>query len=156
MRLPWQLRLWALPLLVPLLCWQAPRPAPGQFELLAPDIGQGNAVLVRTATHSLLYDAGPRFSRESDAGHRVLVPLLKALDVTLDTVVLSHRDTDHVGGAAAVLAMQPQAALRSSIEPEHPLQQLRTAQRCEAGQRWVWDGVPFEVLHPQVADYAAP
>ena len=150
---PWHLRALGLPLLIPLLLWRPALPAPGEFELLAADVGQGNAVLVRTARHALLFDAGPRYSLESDAGHRVLVPLLKALDVRLDTVVLSHRDTDHVGGAAAVLALQPRAALLSSIEPNHPLQQLRTVQRCEAGQRWVWDGVPFEVLHPQAADY---
>ena len=150
---PWHLRALGLPLLIPLLLWRPALPAPGEFELLAADVGQGNAVLVRTARHALLFDAGPRYSLESDAGHRVLVPLLKALDVRLDTVVLSHRDTDHVGGAAAVLALQPRSALLSSIEPDHPLQQLRTVQRCEAGQRWVWDGVPFEVLHPQAADY---
>jgi competence protein ComEC len=128
-------------------------PAPGEFELLAADIGQGNAVLVRTATHALLYDAGPRYSLESDAGHRVLVPLLKALDVRLNRVVLSHRDTDHVGGAQAVLAMQPQADLLSSIEADHALQTLRPAQRCEAGQHWEWDGVQFDVLHPRTQDY---
>eukprot|EP01034_Spumella_vulgaris_P032931 gene32929-40650_t len=152
MRLPWQLRLWALPLLVPLLCWQAPRPAPGQFELLAPDIGQGNAVLVRTATHTLLYDAGPRFSRESDAGHRVLVPLLRALGERVDVLMLSHRDADHTGGAAAVLAQQPAAALMGSIEAEHVLQALRPATPCVAGQRWEWDGVALEVLHPTGAE----
>lgn len=152
MRLPWQLRLWALPLLVPLLCWQAPRPAPGQFELLAPDIGQGNAVLVRTATHTLLYDAGPRFSRESDAGHRVLVPLLRALGERVDVLMLSHRDADHTGGAAAVLAQQPGAALTGSIEAEHALQALRPATPCVAGQRWEWDGVALEVLHPTGAE----
>lgn len=151
---PWHLRALGLPLLLPLLSWHPAAPGPGAFSLLAADVGQGNAVLVRTAGHALLFDSGPRYSLESDAGHRVLVPLLKALDVRLDTLVLSHRDTDHVGGAAAVLAMQPQAVLLSSIEAEHPLQQLRTAQRCEAGQRWVWDGVDFEVLHPQAADYA--
>ena len=154
MRLPWNLRLLGLPLLLPVLLWQAPRPAPGQFELLAADIGQGNAVLVQTATHALLYDAGPRYSRESDAGHRVLVPLLRALDVRLDRLVLSHRDSDHSGGAAAVLTMQPAATLLSSIEDEHELQALRRASRCEAGQAWVWDGVRFEVLHPTVEDYA--
>lgn len=152
MRLPWQLRLWSVPLLVPLLCWQAARPAPGQFELLAPDIGQGNAVLVRTATHTLLYDAGPRFSRESDAGHRVLVPLLRALGERVDVLMLSHRDADHTGGAAAVLAQQPGAALTGSIEAEHALQGLRPATPCLAGQRWVWDGVAFEVLHPTGAE----
>lgn len=156
MRLPWSMRLLGLPLLLPVLLWQAPRPPAGEFELLAADIGQGNAVLVRTATHSLLYDAGPRYSLESDAGHRVLVPLLRALGERLDTVVLSHRDSDHTGGAAAVLAMQPQAALLSSIEAGHPLQALRPAQRCIAGQRWTWDGVDFEVLHPVAADYDAP
>jgi len=119
----------------------------GEFELLAADIGQGNAVLVRTATHSLLYDAGPRYSPESDAGQRVLVPLLRAFGERLDSVVLSHRDSDHTGGAAAVLTAHPKAELLSSIEAEHPLQALRTARRCEAGQRWTWDGVAFEVLN---------
>jgi competence protein ComEC len=154
MRLPLPMRLLGLPLIAPVLLWPPTRPPVGEFELLAADIGQGNAVIVRTATHSLLYDAGPRYSLESDAGHRVLVPLLRAEGVTLDTVVLSHRDSDHTGGAAAVLVMQPQATLLSSIEAGHPLQALRPAVRCEAGQHWDWDGVRFEVLHPVAADYA--
>ena len=156
LRWRWQWRLLGLPLLLPVMLWQAPKPLVGAFELLAADIGQGNAVLVRTAHHALLYDAGPRFSRESDAGHRVLVPLLRALDVSLDALVLSHRDSDHTGGAQAVLMMQPQARLLSSIEPGHELQALRAAEPCQAGQRWQWDGVTFEVLHPQAADYDDP
>lgn len=152
---PWRLRALGVPLLLPVLLWQGPRPPSGQFELLAADIGQGNAVLVRTAGHTLVYDAGPRFSRESDAGHRVLVPLLRALGERVDTVVLSHRDTDHTGGARAVLSMHPQAVLLSSIEDDNALQAVRAARRCEAGQRWEWDGVQFELLHPQAADYGA-
>ena len=154
MRLPWSVRALGLPLLAPVLLWQPLRPAAGEFELLAADIGQGNAVLVRTASHSLLYDAGPRYSLDNDAGHRVLVPLLRAFGDRLDTVVLSHRDADHTGGAAAVLAMQPQASLLSSIELDHPLQALRKADRCSVGQRWRWDGVDFEILHPAESDYA--
>lgn len=153
LRLPWALRLSAVPLLLPLLLWQVPRPAPGEFELLAADIGQGNAVLVRTARHALLYDSGPRYTSESDAGQRVLAPLLRALDAQLDQVVLSHRDSDHTGGAAAVLAAQPRAALLSSLEENHELLTMRTGVRCLAGQRWDWDGVQFEVLHPQADDY---
>ncbi|MEO7885237.1 MAG: DNA internalization-related competence protein ComEC/Rec2 [Polaromonas sp.] len=152
-RLPLCFRLLGVPLLLPVLLWQPARMAPGQFELLAADIGQGNAVLVRTASHTLLYDAGPRFSRESDAGHRVLVPLLRALGERVDMLMISHRDIDHIGGAQAVLAMQPGAVLTSSIEDAHPLQALRKASRCVAGQRWIWDGVVFEVLHPEAADY---
>ncbi len=155
--MPWQwsMRALGVPLLLPVLLWRAPLPPPGQFELLAADIGQGNAVLVRTAQHALLYDAGPRFSLESDAGHRVLVPLLQALHTRLDTLILSHRDMDHVGGAPAVLAMQSQAQLLSSIEAGNPLQMLRPAQRCVAGQHWEWDGVQFDILHPQADDYDA-
>ncbi|NMM10562.1 MAG: DNA internalization-related competence protein ComEC/Rec2 [Polaromonas sp.] len=153
MRLPWHWRVLGIPLMLPVLLWQPGRSAPGQFELLAADIGQGNAVLVRTASHTLLYDTGPRFSRESDAGNRVLVPLLRALGERVDVLMLSHRDSDHTGGAAAVLAMQPQAKLLSSIEDGHELQALRKSTRCAAGQRWEWDSVTFEVLHPATADY---
>ncbi len=155
MRLPWGVRVLGLPLLLPVLLWQAPRPAVGQFELLAADIGQGNAVLVRTAKHSLVFDTGPRFGPDSDAGHLVLVPLLRSLGERIDTVVVSHRDSDHSGGAQAVLEMQPQARLLSSIEAMHPLGQVRPIEPCVAGQRWRWDGVDFETLHPLPADYGA-
>jgi competence protein ComEC len=151
--LPNSLRALGMPLLLTVVFWRLPAPAPGEFTLLAADVGQGNAVLVRTAHHALLYDAGPRYSLESDAGHRVLVPLLQALDIHLDRVVLSHRDTDHVGGAVVVLTMQKKADVLSSIGVDHPLQALRSSQRCEAGQQWDWDGVRFTVLHPRAQDY---
>lgn len=155
LRLPLALRALGLPLLLPVLLWQPPRPLPGQFELVAADIGQGNAVLVRTATHSLLYDTGPRWGEGSDAGHAVLVPLLRALGERLDMVVVSHSDTDHIGGAQAVLAQHPGARLLSSIPADHPLSAIRPPERCEAGQHWVWDGVRFEILHPRPQDIAA-
>ncbi len=148
LRGPWSWRLMGWPLLLPVLLWQPARPAAGQGELLAADVGQGNAVLVRTARHTLLYDAGPRYSPESDAGHRVLVPLLAHLGERLDLLVLSHRDQDHIGGAQAVLGMQPDARLLSSLPPGHALTVGRQAEVCAAGQSWVWDGVRFEVLHP--------
>jgi competence protein ComEC len=105
--------------------------------------------LVRTARHSLLYDAGPRYGRESNAGHRVLVPALRALGERLDLLVLSHSDTDHIGGAGAVLGWQPNTAVTSSLPPDHlVLQGLATHRPCRAGQRWQWDGVSLEFLHP--------
>lgn len=153
LRWPWSLRALGLPLLLPVLLWQAPRPATGEFEVVAADVGQGNAVLVRTHAHTLVYDAGPGYSRDADAGQRVLVPLLRAWDERVDRLVLSHRDLDHTGGAAAVLRMQPRAQLVSSIEDGHALLAQRPSQRCIAGQQWEWDGVRFEMLHPQAEDY---
>jgi competence protein ComEC len=153
--LPWRLRLLALPLMLPVLAPPVPRPAPGQFELVAADIGQGTAALVRTANHLLVYDAGPRYSPEADAGARVLLPLLRARgEPRIDLLMLSHRDTDHVGGAASLLAELPVAALSSSLEAGQPLlAQGPPHRRCDAGQAWDWDGVRFEVLHPAAADH---
>ena len=151
--LPWSLRLLGLPLVLAMLAWRPAAPAVGEFELLGADVGQGNAVLVRTASHALLYDAGPRYSLESDAGHRVLVPLLQALQIPLNRLVLSHADSDHVGGAAAVMAMHPGADVWTSAPANHPLLAQARVQRCQAGQSWVWDGVLFEVLHPRESDY---
>lgn len=153
LRLPWSTRSLGVPLLLPVLLWQVARPPAGEFELLAADVGQGNAVLVRTAAHTLVYDSGPRYGTESDAGHRVLVPLLRALDERADMLVISHRDTDHTGGAAAVLAQQPGAALLSSLGDGHELLLARPGERCAGGQRWRWDDVDFEVLHPRADDY---
>ena len=155
MPLPKRARLLALALIVPLLLPAPPRPATGAFEMLALDVGQGTSVLVRTAGHLLVYDAGPQYSRDSDAGQRVLLPLLRARgEPRIDRLVLSHRDTDHVGGAAAALKSLPVGDVLSSLEPGHPL--LAAAPRhtrCHAGQSWVWDGVRFEVLRPTEPDY---
>lgn len=153
--LPWRMRLLAVPLVVPLLLPVRDLPGEGQFELMAVDVGQGTSVLVRTAQHLMVYDTGPQYSRDSDAGQRVLLPLLRARgEERIDRLVLSHRDLDHVGGAAALLKNMPVTELLSSLETEHPLRALAAQpRRCEAGQSWSWDGVRFDVLHPQAADY---
>ena len=160
--LPWRLRGLALPLMLPLLWPPVPRPTNGQFELLAADIGQGTAVLVRTRQHLLLFDTGPAYTPEADAGSRVLLPLLRARGETrLDLLMLSHRDMDHVGGAASVLVGMPVALLSSSLVDAHPLLATHMPgrpavphRRCEAGQSWQWDGVQFRVLHPLRTDHA--
>ncbi|MCA0239796.1 MAG: DNA internalization-related competence protein ComEC/Rec2 [Proteobacteria bacterium] len=156
--LPWRLRLLGLPLLLPLLAPAIEHPPPGHYELLAVDVGQGTAVLVRTHEHLLVYDAGPLYGQTSDAGQRVLLPLLQALgERRIDVLMLSHRDSDHVGGAAALLARLPVARLVSSLETGHPLLANATVphEPCRAGQRWQWDGVDFELLHPDDATAAA-
>nr|WP_041194590.1 DNA internalization-related competence protein ComEC/Rec2 [Candidatus Symbiobacter mobilis] len=152
MRLPWHWRALGVAPLLPVLLWQAPRPPMGEFELLAADVGQGSAVLVRTAHHALLYDAGPRYGTDFDAGQRVLVPLLHALGERLDRIVLSHADSDHTGGAVAITQMQPQAVVLSSADALPGV--AATMLRCQAGQRWHWDGVDFEMLAPTASEYA--
>ena len=160
--LPPRWRWLTVPLLLPLLWPPVPRPGPGQFELVAADVGQGTAVLVRTQNHLLVYDSGPAYTPEADAGSRVLLPLLRARgERRIDLLMLSHRDSDHVGGAAALLAGLPVAALWSSLEDGHALRANAAARgtphtACAAGRAWQWDGVRFEVLHPRPEDLQAP
>ena len=153
--LPWRARALAVPLLVPLLWPPRALPADGGFDLIALDVGQGTSVLVRTRSHLLVYDAGPQYSRDSDAGQRVLLPLLRARgEPRIDRLVLSHRDLDHVGGAAALLKAMPVDDMLSSLEDGHPLHRLvPRSTRCHVGQAWDWDGVHFELLRPRVDDY---
>ena len=157
MPLPWRIRLLALPLALPLLLPALERPANGRFELLAIDVGQGTAVLVRTRTKLLVYDAGPQYSRDSDAGRRILLPLLQARgEPRIDRLVLSHRDSDHVGGARSLLQALPVGEVLSSLEDGHPLRTLAAShRRCVAGDSWQWDGVRFDILHPSAHAYRA-
>ncbi len=166
---PWRWRSLAWPFLLPLLClpkpWRVlPQPAVGQFAVMAMDVGQGTAVLVRTAQHSLLFDTGASLPAGGDMGARVVLPVLQALGVRrLDTLLISHQDNDHVGGAMSVVRGVPVDALRSSLPQDHPLLHRAPGnapdgaaalphQPCVAGQTWTWDGVRFEVLHPTQTD----
>jgi competence protein ComEC len=135
---------------LPLLTVEPPRPAPGTAEITVLDVGQGLAIHVQTAGHDLLFDAGPAFSAEADSGNRIIAPYLRALGVRrLDTLVVSHADKDHEGGAASVIAALPVGVLKSSVPYEHPLSAQPVSQQlCADGDAWTWDGVRFEMLHP--------
>lgn len=137
-----------------LLMAPVPRPEPGGVWMDVLDAGQGLAVVVRTRQHALVYDTGPRYSAENDAGSRVLLPALRALGVRrLDGLIVSHRDIDHSGGAASLLKAVPVGWLLSSLEPGHFLHaQVQRSLPCVAGQHWEWDGVRFDLLHPLAQD----
>ncbi|MGL4666946.1 MAG: ComEC/Rec2 family competence protein, partial [Saezia sp.] len=115
-RFKWQLRCLGVLLLVPVFIWQPQKPSQGEFEALFLDVGQGSSVLIRTANHALLYDAGPKYSEESDAGAILVVPTLRALGISLDKIVISHEDSDHAGGLASVWSNHPRADLLYSMK----------------------------------------
>ena len=135
---------------LPLLTVTPPRPVSGAAELTVLDVGQGLAIHVQTATHDLLFDAGPAFSAEADSGNRIIVPYLRAMGVrALNVLVISHADKDHEGGAASVLAALPVTILKVSLPFEHTLSAQPLPQElCRDGDFWDWDGVRFEILHP--------
>ncbi len=115
------------------------------------DVGQGMAVAVHSQGRTLLFDAGPRYSADSDGAARVIVPYLRAVGVTqLDHVILSHADDDHTGGTRSLLARMPVGQWWHSLSPAHPLlAALPVSKRpCEAGKTLAWAGLTLQWLHP--------
>jgi len=153
--LPW--RATGLALMLPAVALPPPAPAPGEAWITTLDVGQGLAVLVRTANRALLYDAGPAFGSESDSGERIIAPYLRATGVRrLDAMIVTHNDIDHAGGAASVVENFEVDALLNSLPAGHPLLgAVAGPQRCAAGTAWEWDGVRFAILHPESAQSRA-
>lgn len=135
--------------LLPMLMITPQRPNIGNMKVTVLDVGQGLSVAVQTATRTLLYDAGGKFSEQADAGSRIVLPFLRGEGISrLDGFVVSHDDNDHSGGMHTILAQMPVSWLASSL-PQNALQDKEIKHmRCFSGQRWTWDGVDFEMLYP--------
>ncbi|HYD34186.1 MAG TPA: DNA internalization-related competence protein ComEC/Rec2, partial [Methylophilaceae bacterium] len=135
---------------MPLLLVRTASVPEGAMKVAVLDVGQGLAVVVRTAGHALLYDTGPRYSAQSDSGGRIVVPFLRGEGVkSLDGMVVSHDDNDHAGGMSSVLAQVPVRWVQSSLPQERMLGLPDTIhQPCIAGRSWTWDRVQFDMLHP--------
>jgi competence protein ComEC len=133
-------------LLLPVFFVQPERPAPGEVRLTLLDVGQGLATVVQTRRHVLVYDAGPRFSEAFDTGAAVVIPFLRSQGIrSIDTLVVSHGDNDHIGGVASLLSAYEARRILSSVPGK--IRQV-AAEHCRRGQHWEWDGVIFRMLHP--------
>jgi competence protein ComEC len=141
----------AMALFAPMLMLAPPPPGPGEAEVTVLDVGQGLAVVIRTASSAVVFDAGPAWAAETDSGSRIVAPFLRGEGVRrVDALVLSHDDLDHTGGAAGLLAAIPVTAVLASLPPGRaPPRGLGRVTRCVAGTSWGADGVRFDILHPQ-------
>lgn len=137
------------------------------LEIAFLDVGQGDAIALRTpAGRWLLVDAGP-LEEAFDAGEKRVLPFLRARGAKrIEAMVLTHPHADHIGGAAAVMRALPVAAL---VEPGLPypspvyLETLRAAE--SGGTPWRAarqdrslhvDGVELSFLWPAVDVLDAP
>jgi len=126
------------------------------------DVGQGDAVALRTPHGRwVLVDGGPR-NEGRDAGRRVVVPFLRREGAgRLAAIVATHAHADHVGGLPAVLSALPVDVVLEPGEPlgEAPYLEFLAAseasgarwQAARSGDRLNLDGVQFTVLSPDSA-----
>ena len=149
-------RLWltaSLCCLLPLLLSSgAERLEHGEVQVDFLDVGQGLAVVLRTRNHVLLYDLGPAYSNDFNAGDGIIQPFLKAQNIRRpDRVIVSHGDNDHAGGLISIKSSFPGTEFLAS--DLSTFSDADTASYCRAGQNWNWDGVNFAILHPQWDGY---
>jgi competence protein ComEC len=133
----------------------------GDVELHVLDVGQGDAILLRTdAGRWILFDAGPAW-RGGDAGRSTVLPYILRRGGALEAFVLSHPHTDHVGGAASVLtAMRPRVYWDAAFAGGSEAYSLSLAAAREHGIEWhrvhpgdsvLIDGVSLSFLAPDSA-----
>lgn len=133
----------------------------GKLELHLIDVGQGDAIALRTPRGRwILMDAGPS-GRGNDAGTRTVLPYLRRFGGRVALVVLSHAHEDHAGGAAAVIrATHPlwwwePAFVTTSPGYREALRELArehvSFRRVHPGDHYTLDGVTLTVLAPDSA-----
>lgn len=136
-------------LFVPL--WWPPAQVPlaaGRAQIWLLDVGQGQAIVIRTRHHALMYDAGPAMGG-IDTGETIVMPFLRGERIDrLERLILSHADADHAGGAGAVLAGIEVNRLVSGEPERHP--DMRP-QPCH-DEAWQLDGVHFQQWQWAAAD----
>jgi competence protein ComEC len=120
-----------------------------QFTLL--DVGQGLAAVIKTKNHTLVYDTGAKLNEHFDLGSRVVAPFLQSIGVKkINTLIISHADNDHIGGAVSLMKKIKTSSIITTATQELA---VFNPYLCEAGQQWNWDGVIFTVLHPNTNSY---
>ena len=132
-----------------------PQPNQPDLTLNVLDVGQGTAVVAQVGKHILVYDTGPKYTDNFDAGSGIVVPYLYAQGIDhIDRLVISHGDMDHAGGLIGVMEKISPVQLLAG-EPEkipHALQNKFAVKNCHKVAGWRWQKVEFRFLQfPQLA-----
>ena len=123
----------------------APRLVPGEFELHLLDVGQGLGSVIETRHHTLVFDTGPEYRSGFSTAAAVIHPFLRRRGRNrIDRLILSHGDKDHAGGVEYLRTSLDVVQIQSG----EPARIGAGVTQCVAGERWQWDGVDFEFLHP--------
>jgi len=158
-----------LPMVAAIVLWpEPPLITPGQLEVTAIDVGQGDSLLVVGPDgRAMLVDAGgpvggvteaAAATSNFDVGEEVVSPYLWSRRIRrLDILVLSHAHSDHMGGMAAVMRSFRPRELWVSVNPNSGAYYALLKEAAElgvavkhyhAGETCDWAGAHISVLAP--------
>ncbi len=146
----------ALPLMLPVLLFNlSPRDADARLHVL--DVGQGTAVLLTMPGYTLLYDTGNRLSADRTLADAVVLPYLHAIGRRrIDTLVVSHPDSDHAAGAAGLRERFPRMRVYAGGELDGVSFDDERVQPCVAGERIPHQAGRFDASMNRHTSGAAP
>lgn len=123
------------------------------------DVGQGSAFVVHVGGKTLVYDTGPKYTDNFNAGSGVIAPYLYSRGIDrVDRLVVSHGDMDHAGGLTGLLEKILVDKLFVGEPEKIPKEITRTieTQLCHQVPGWQWQKVGFRFLHfPQSTSASA-
>ena len=126
-----------------------------KWQLDTLDVGQGLATLIVKEGKGVLYDTGPAWQSgigASSMAELEILPYIQREGIEIETLILSHDDNDHSGGAKAILAVYPEIDL---ITPSRKNYGETHRTFCLQGKQWQWRGLDFKILSPaQITDRA--
>ena len=126
-----------------------------KWQLDTLDVGQGLATLIVKEGKGVLYDTGPAWQSgigASSMAELEILPYIQREGIEIETLILSHDDNDHSGGAKAILAVYPEIEL---ITPSRKNYGETHRTFCLQGKQWQWRGLDFKILSPaQITDRA--
>ena len=159
----------ALVFIFPVLFYSASSIKKGEAIVTVLDVGQGLSTIVQTKEHTLVFDTGPKYSQNFDTGRAVVVPYLRKIGrSSIDTLIISHGDNDHIGGFNSIASMLPIKRVLTSI-PDAPIfeaflynsfanananaNKINSSKEpdvamCQLGQNWQYDDVEFSIVSP--------
>ncbi|MGZ0086454.1 DNA internalization-related competence protein ComEC/Rec2 [Caldibacillus thermoamylovorans] len=139
-------------------------------EVTVLDVGQGDCTVIELPGRKAVYllDTGGTLdiarepwrkrARPFSVGRDVVVPFLKAKGIrTIDKLILTHDDADHIGAAPDVLRA---VRVKEIVTSPHALPAVRQMARpfslpvaaASRGQRWQEGGAAFAILHPEAGN----
>jgi len=148
--------------LIALICLFLPittRLKTGEFLVTTLDVGQALAMVIETKNSTTIYDTGNRYPT-SDSAVTTILPYLRYRSIKrINHMIISHHDTDHIGGMDSLLAALPIEnvwshqriySFQPSLNPNSRfMQAMYRFNQCHQGKSWAIDGVSYEILSPQ-------
>jgi len=124
-------------LIIILLILWSPWKEEQKISITFMDVGQGDCILIQTPKEKLMVDTGPR-TAGFDAGEKIVVPYLMDNRISsLDMLLITHEDGDHLGGAQYLL---------NNI----PVEKVAVPEFGDSSDTAIWeDGIPAKILNDQ-------